>query len=140
MKTNHDEQRELLEDIFTPDAHSRSVSAAEVMKLVETERRSRSQRRRGIAMAAAVILGLAGVWISIQPSTKPEATTPPLAQTAPKTPAPAVNVAAAAITPPKVEHVDDEGMLAMLGKQPTALVRWPDGRQSLLLLVATPPK
>ena len=139
MKTVHDEQRELLEDIFTPEAPSRSLSAAEVMKLVEKERRSRRQRRRGLAVALTAIVGIAGGWISIQTPTKPEAA-PRLADKVPSTPTPETVVVAAAITPPNVEHVDDEGMLEMLGKQPTALVRWPDGRQSLLLLVATPPK
>jgi hypothetical protein len=38
-----------------------------------------------------------------------------------------------------VEHVDDEGMLALLDETPAALVRWPDGRRTLLVLVANPP-
>jgi hypothetical protein len=139
MKTMHDEQRELLEDIFTPEESARSISALEVMKLVEAECRARSLRRRGITVAAAAILGIVGVWLSMRTLPKPDAA-PRVAERTAEAPTPAAVAGTAAITPPNVEHVDDEGMLALLGKQPTALVRWPDGRQSLLLLVATPPK
>jgi hypothetical protein len=37
--------------------------------------------------------------------------------------------------PSPVERLDDEGLLDLLDTTPSALVQWPDGRRSLLLVV-----
>ena len=36
---------------------------------------------------------------------------------------------------PAIKTVDDEGLLRMMDDGPAALAEWPDGRQSLLILV-----
>ena len=142
MKVERDDQQELLEDIFTPDAGNLSLSSAEVVRLVEGARRARGRAHRRIAAAVtAVVMAIGfGAWFStrIPMEKRDELADSALPRGTPEAPAAKAEVGIAkteaGITPPKMERVDDEGMLAMLKDQPTALVRWPDGRQTLLLL------
>jgi hypothetical protein len=128
--TNHD-HHELLEDIFAPETSPSAVSAEEVLRLVQRAREAQHRRRR-LAATAALFLA-AAVWASIfLPSRSPNSSRPTT-----NVPAPSAPIAPpSSITPPTVEHVDDDRMLALLDETPAALVRWPDGRRTLLLLVA----
>jgi hypothetical protein len=98
-------------------------------------REARQRRRHLVATAVTLFLAVAFWAVTLVPnrSTNPSRTTANI----PVLPAPIA--VAPSVIPPIVEHVDDEHMLAMLDETPAALVRWPDGRQSLLLLVAAPP-
>jgi hypothetical protein len=137
MKPMNPDNRELLEDIFAPEHPSSEVSAEEVLRLVQQAREAR-QRRRRFSAAAALFLASA-VWaVTFLPGRSTNSTNS--SRTQANVPVPSAPIASASsITPPIVEHVDDEHMLALLDETPAALVRWPDGRRTLLLLVANPP-
>jgi len=131
MKPTNHRSRELLEDIFAPKNSSSAVSAEQVLQLVQHAQEAQ-QRRRRLSAAAALFL-VAAVWavtlLPRQSSNSSRVTT--------NIPVPSAPIASvSSITPPTVEHVDDEHMLDLLDETPAALVYWPDGRRSLLLLVA----
>jgi hypothetical protein len=131
MKPKNHDNRELLEDIFAPENSSEAVPAEQVLRLVQHAREAR-QRRRRLSAVAALFLA-AAVWAVVF---LPSRSSNPLRATT-KVPAPSALITSApSVTPPTVEHVDDEGMLALLDETPAALVRWPDGRRTLLVLVA----
>ena len=137
MKPTNQDRRELIEDIFASAQISSDISAEGVLRLVERARATRRNRRRVTAIAV-VFLAAAVLSVTVLPRQSPDSS-----QTARNSP-PSVQIAneAAAVhsvNPPVVEHVDDERMLSLLDETPAALVRWPDGRRSLLLLVANPP-
>ena len=134
MRPMNEDRRELLEDIFAPEHQAKCVTAEEITRIVHAARQARQRRRRSAA-GAALILAAALSAVALFPR-KP-GSVPPTAANVPA--APVIALAQAPAMPPAVEHVDDEGMLAMLDDKPAALVRWPDGRRSLLLLVANPP-
>jgi hypothetical protein len=130
MKPLKEPRRDLLEDIFVPEEGSSGPSQEEIVALIQAAR-GRQQRRRAVALGASAVAAIAIAGLAFVPDA-PAPSAPPAIAVAPQVPEPA---AMASIIPPAVEHVDDQGMIARLGDQPAALVRWPDGRQSLLLLV-----
>ena len=141
MRPRNDNRHELLEDIFTPAGENNRVSESEILRLVQAARVKRQRRRHALATAAsfAVIFAFGfALWPKQNRTIPPSiaASSPPALATTPS-PAPALAAArSASLTPPPVERIDDKTMLAMLGDRPAALVRWPDGRQGLLLLSA----
>jgi hypothetical protein len=135
MKPTNQGSRELIEDIFAPEQPSTSISAEEILRLVQHALEARQRRRRRSA-AAAVFLAAAACAVTFLPGRSTHSS-----RTAANVPIPSAPIAAkASVAPPVVEHVDDERMLALLDETPAALVCWPDGRRSLLLLVANPPR
>ena len=137
MKAMQEEGQELIEEIFNPDSPSPGCSTAEILRLVETARQARQRRRRTAACTCAALIVGAGLYFFTDRSAAPsKLNTPEIAATAVR-PSKALASApgsAGEVEAPKIEHVDDEAMLAMIKDHPTALVRWPDGRQTLLLL------
>jgi hypothetical protein len=131
--TNHD-SRELLQDIFAPEHPSSAVSAEEVLRLVQHAREARQRRRRFSAVAAVFLMS--AIWaVTFLPSRSTNSS-----RTTVNVPVPSAPIGLpSSITPPIVEHVDDDRMLALLDEAPAALVRWPDGRRTLLLLVTNQP-
>jgi hypothetical protein len=128
MRLPKEDRHQLLEEIFAPEDTARGVSADEVLRLVASARHARDRRRRaavGVAAFAVVALWSVALW------PRPRAVPAPAPVIAAARPVPAE---VASISPPAIERVDDKAMLAMLGDRPAALVRWPDGRQGLLLL------
>jgi hypothetical protein len=103
-----------------------------VLALARAERRRRECRRAG-ALAAAAAFVIAALWIM-----RPAAPQPATAKVA-------ATKAAETISPPaaapasSIQHVSDQELLDLLGNTPAALVQLPDGRQRLMLLVATRP-
>ncbi len=134
MKLKDDDHRELLEDVFAPDSGESLLSSVEVVRMVESAREARRRARRRIAVATTAAVIAVGAWISMRPiaeqrfKPKEAVSMPP---SGPQAPTADTHVA---IAPPRMERIDDETMLGMLKDQPTALVRWPDGRRTLLLL------
>jgi hypothetical protein len=129
---NHD-RRELIEDIFAPEQPSSAVTAEEILRLVQHAREARQRRRR--LSTVAILFLAAAVWaVTLLPGRSIHSL-----RTAVNVPVPSAPIAVKpSVSPPIVERVDDEHMLALLDETPSALVRWPDGRRSLLLLVAIP--
>jgi hypothetical protein len=131
MKPTNDQRRELLEDLFSPSAEGDSLPIEEVMELIRRERQARARRRSAVALVACAILALAtfsSVWMS-RPQ-MPDLSSPLIAAHTPISPQQNV---------PKVERVSDEGALALLDSTPSALIEWPDGRRTLMILVSARP-
>jgi hypothetical protein len=138
MKPSNHERRELIEDIFAPEQAPSAVSAEEILRLVQHAREAQ-QRRRRVSATAGAFLAAAALTATFLPDRSTNSS-----RTTANIPSPAKPVAPAApaapsIVPPAVERVDDEHMLALLDETPAALVSWPDGRRSLLVLVSNPP-
>jgi hypothetical protein len=131
MKPTNDPRRELLEDLFSPSVEGDSLPIEEVMELIRRERQARARRRGALALVACAILALAtfsSVWRS-RPQ-RPEHSSPLIA---------ANTVISSQQDVPKVERVTDEGALALLDSTPSALIEWPDGRRTLMILVSARP-
>jgi hypothetical protein len=129
MKPTNDPRRELLEDLFSVKGDSLPIE--EVLGIIRRERQARARRRGAVALVACAILALAtfsSIWVS-RPQ-RPEGSSP-------------LMVANTAISSqqdvPKVERVNDEGALALLDSTPSALIEWPDGRRTLMILVSARP-
>jgi hypothetical protein len=132
MKPTPENRQELLEDVFTPERPSRPVSAEEVLGLIRAARERRQQRRRALA-CTALLLAAVGWSAALLRGGKSAPGSPAVAS--------ANSVPAVAVLPPPpsaslIEHVGDDEMLDLLKGRPVALVHWPDGRQSLLMLTA----
>jgi hypothetical protein len=140
MKRSNHERRELIEDIFAPEDPENVLSEEQVLRLVSHAREVRQRRRRWAATTAAVILAGTVSAVMFLPDRSTDSSHAAARISKPSTPPVEKQAAAPVITPPTVERVDDERMMAMLDQTPAALVSWPDGRRSLLLLVANPPR
>ena len=84
-----------------------------------------------IGGASAIVIASL-VMIIARDSARPEGAVRELAAAASVTLQPAPQ-------PFQIERVDDEGLLKLLDETPTALVRWPDGSRTLMLVVQTSP-
>jgi hypothetical protein len=128
MNPINDPRRELLEEVFPPSTHSDSPSLASVLDSIRRERRSRAQRRCALAAtacAAVTLFVLSSMWTSHTPQ--------PDASSARMVAAPGARSQPEAV---KVERVDDRGVLDRLDSTPSALIEWPDGRRTLMVLVS----
>jgi len=120
-------------DALSRDAQSDCAPTLDlVLALVRAERSRRAHLRTG-ALAAVAAFVIAALWIM-----RPVAPQPATAKVA-------ASAAVEIISPPvtarasSIQHVSDEELLDLLGNTPAALVQLPDGRQRLMLLVATRP-
>jgi hypothetical protein len=122
--------RHPLLDALSSDAQSDCAPTLDlVLALARAECRRRECRRAG-ALAAAAAFVIAALWIM-----RPVAPQPATAKVA-------STIAVETLTPPvtgSIQHVSDQELLDLLGNTPAALVQLPDGRQRLMLLVATRP-
>lgn len=128
MKPTSDPRRELLEDLFSPSEKNDSLRVEDVLDLVRRGKKARDQRKRAMALSACAVLAfatLSSVWMSRAPNSE----------------GPSPQVVASTTVPsqeevPKVERVNDERALALLDSTPSALIEWPDGRRTLMILVS----
>jgi len=129
-----DEQRaELLDQLF-PAASAEGVEIDQILRRVGQERAAQSrvrQRSAFVAVAAVALLG-ASALLSIPwrraTTTSDNSSIAQVHQSAP----PDVTEISRSST---IEKVDDDQLLGMMDDTPAALVEWPDGRRSLLVLV-----
>jgi len=129
MKPNNDPRHELLEDLFSPSEKEETLPIEEVLGVIRQGKQNRHRRRRAMALAAcglALVAAVFGVWVS-----RPQELGRSLVQ-----------VSASPIAPtqadfPVVERVSDQGALDLLDSTPSAVIEWPDGRRTLMMLVST---
>lgn len=115
MNSHSDKLRDLLADVMPTDSRC-GPSRAAVLEMAGHERVRRRQARVIVATAAAALLALPFLWRS-----------------APHQESPAV--AAPVASPQIVIHqVDDQQLLALLQDKPVALMEWPNGRRTLLVM------
>ena len=136
MKPNDDELRELLEDVLLPEDADEGASLRVVLDLIRSAREARLRRRRRVAsgIAGVAIIGCLALFASPRSRIEPAPDVARIVRAADQP----VSRPAEPITPPSIQRVDDDGMLAMLDDRPTAIVSWPDGRRSLLMLAEQP--
>ena len=141
MKTPDDNgRRKLLAELFPDAASGPRISADEVVQWVDAERRYRARRRMWWASVGILLVVTGAAWALLPSRTENESTmAKAVAQVAGPAPPEKDVASTTASGPPKVERIDDDELLGMIDDAPAALVQWPDGRRSLLVVV-TPPK
>ena len=123
---------DLLEDLFS---ESSSPPLNQLLAAIHREKLRRASRQRALALGTSlVILVAVGMFLSRLPL--PTLFSKPARLTALRSTTPT----GLPQEPFRVERVDDEGLLNLLGHTPAAVVHWPNGRRALMLLVQTPPQ
>lgn len=131
MNPTNPNRHDLLEDLFS---ESNSLTLNKLLTAIRREKLRRAYRQRTLALGTTfVMLFAVGLFLSRLPLPTPFLK--PADMTAMKSTAPA----GLAPEPFRVERVDDEGLLNLLGHTPAAMVHWPDGKRALMLLVQTAP-
>jgi len=132
MKLTDDDRSELLEELL-PIPLSTAIGAGDVLAWIENERKA--QHRRGQFASALAAVAVLICLVALFPSRRgvDARSSKSAAVDLPKAP---INVTAP--QPPAIERIDDNALLAVLANTPSALVEWPDGRRSLLVVVRPP--
>jgi len=134
MKLTDDDCSELLEQLF-PSESTTPVRAEDVFRWIDSDRKAKQRRLRHVATAAVVlVLGVCGLAIY----SKDRAPEIASARTAPLVTGPVVPIVPPEPAQSVVQQIDDEALLKLLDDTPAALVEWPDGRRSLLVVVRQP--
>jgi hypothetical protein len=115
---NHDPPnlRHLLAELVPPSGNCCGPGRAAILEMARHERARRRQKRLIVSASAAALLALVLLWPSA-PRQEP---------TLPATP-----VASSHIV---IDQVDDRQLLALLKDTPVALMEWPDGQRTLLVM------
>jgi hypothetical protein len=106
----------LLDDVLSTTGAGSSPDRAAILKMVRQER---SRRHRAYATFAAVVMASIVMLILWQPVSRETVS----AVTSPPAPRPIV-----------IHEVDDQQFLALLNGTPAALMEWPDGQRTLLVV------
>ena len=118
MKPNEDQLRRLLEEALEPANAALGPSRAAVLAMVRRRRVARRCARAGLAAGVVIALS-AWLWPREDVTTSP----PSLIATRMPPPSPLV-----------VKQVNDEELLALLKDAPVALMQWPNGDRTLLVV------
>jgi hypothetical protein len=135
MKLTDPAKETLLDDLMLErEGAAGAYDPGEIFAIVRGERTRRWQQRRRCALGAAgaclllLMMSVGNFYVSRQATT-----------TQPGNTARGSHIGDASLPqtagPSPVERLDDEGLLDLLDTTPSALVQWPDGRRSLLLVV-----
>jgi hypothetical protein len=130
MKLTDDDRSELLDQLLPPDGTT-PVREEDVFRWIEMERTARQRRLRSASIAAVVLLFAVSA-VALFPRNRTGGTIASTSAVGSHGDVPAAQTEAAA---PMVEQVDDEALMRLLDDTPSALVEWPDGRRSLLVVV-----
>jgi hypothetical protein len=123
MKPSNKSRQELVEDLLPSKEVTGRLGIEDVLGLVEREQLKRRNRIRGAGIA---LVALAVVFVSVgslQTRRDTGMAVSPGTSMIPKS------------QMPKIKQVDDEGLLRMVDELPAAFAKWPDGRESLFVLV-----
>jgi hypothetical protein len=123
MKPSNKSRQELVEDLLPSKEVTGRLGIEDVLGLVERERLERCNRNRSTGIA---LVTLAIVFISVWSLQTSRNTGPAIAPGTSEIPKPQM---------PTIKQVDDEGLLRMVDELPAAFAKWPDGRESLFVLV-----
>jgi hypothetical protein len=118
MNPNKTKLRALLDDVLPASGEHHGPSRTQVLDMLHRERVRRRRWHTGTALVAIItLLLLPLLWKNHHTSS--------------------TTVAVAAKEPARItiEHVNDEQLLALLHGTPAALVEWPNGDRTLLLVV-----
>ena len=136
MKTpDNNGRRELLADLFPDGAPGAPISADEVVRWVEAERRCRARRRMRWTSVGLLLAVMGAVWALLPARMERESKAKVVA--AEPAPEEKDTTSTTVSGPPEVERINDDELLGMIDDAPAALVQWPDGRRSLLVVVGS---
>lgn len=117
----------LLDDVVTPESDCGHLgpNRATILEMVSHEQGRRRRTRRCLGAAAGVGFCAMLALLFIRPSPLPQETSTMLStvQTAPSPPPPLT-----------IREVDDKQLLELLKGTPAALMEWPDGKRTLLVM------
>jgi hypothetical protein len=116
MNAHSGKLQELLDDVVPASADGIGPDRAALTAMV---RRERSRRNHARGMCAAALIAFAGVLLFWRLGPRETA------------PVPAGRPAAAPIV---IHQVDDQQLLVLLKGTPAALMEWPDGQRTLLVM------
>ena len=134
MKNGGKKLNETLDNLIVESEQTCAPTADAVLALVRQEKTARSRRRQAAGVLTILALGITSI-VLLQPDrAEPQQT---IAQTSPAEPVPSTK-------PPKESEtigserkdavIDDAHFLELLGDQPVALVKNPDGSRQLMLI------
>jgi hypothetical protein len=116
MKPNKNELRILLEDVLPPAGENCGPTRADVLALVGRARHQRDRARAVLSVTVVAVLAVA-ILVWQRPA------------------APQAEVAEAPKAAPIIVHqVNDEQLLVLLKDTPAALMEWPNGSRTLLVV------
>ena len=116
MNPDPREMHSLLDDVLSVSCTGSSPDRAAILKMVRQER---SRRHRAYAIFAALAMASIAMLILWQPVSRETVS----AGASPPAPRPIV-----------IQEVDDQQLLALLNGAPVALMEWPDGQRTLLVM------
>lgn len=120
MKSLHHRWRPLLDDVLAGNETPSGPDCAAVLAMVRTAQAQRQQRR--LLLSTAAVLALCFTYLSYQ-TNKP--VPQPIQVAVRRTVEPAL---------PPVKQINDDELLALLKDTPAALMEWPDGTRTLLIV------
>ena len=134
MKNAGKKLNETLDNLIVESEQTCAPTADAVLALVRQEKTARSRRRQAAGVLTILALGITSI-VLLQPDRTETQQT--VAQTSPAEPVPSTK-------PPKESEtigserkdavIDDAHFLELLGDQPVALVKNPDGSRQLMLI------
>ena len=113
MNSDPNQLHELLDDVMPTSSGHCGPNRASLLAMVQRECSRRRQVRAASAGAALSLLAIVMMWSSESPNESAVVKTPP---------------------PMKIHVVNDEQLMALLQDTPAALMEWPDGRRTLLVV------
>ena len=113
MRTDPNSLHDLLDDVMPTTNKYGGPNRATLIAMVQRERARRQRVRAASAVAAIALLALLVLWPSA-PANEPGVVDSRL--------------------PMKIQEVNDEQLMALLQGTPSALMAWPDGRRTLLVV------
>jgi hypothetical protein len=127
MNSKQKSLQHLLDDVVTPqsDCGHLGPNRSTILDMVSHERARRRQARRcfGAASGAGVCAFVALLFMQQSPPPQELSVMPQTVQTAPTPPPPLT-----------IREVDDKQLLELLKDSPVALMEWPDGKRTLLVM------
>ncbi len=128
MKPEQEHLRPLLDDVVPDEASGIGPDCTGVLAMVRAERARRIQQRAAWGTVGVLALLAAFFFAQNRPKTDPQ----PIITAAVRP-----KLASQSVTPSfKVEVISDDELLALLKQQgtPSALMEWPDGKRTLLIV------
>jgi hypothetical protein len=124
MKTKHEDHSRLLNDLLPPKEITRRLEIENVLRSIENAHAKQlfHVHRARILLVAGVVFLMCSWWVHSRHAFERRAASVSASR-------------GGEADTPTIKTVDDEGLLRMMNDGPAALAEWPDGRQSLLILV-----
>lgn len=127
MNSKQESLQRLLDDVVTPESDCGQLgpNRSTILEMVNHERTRRSRMRRCLGTAAGAGVCVLLALLFMQQSSPPQELSV-MTQT--------VHTAPSPHPPLTIREVDDKQLLELLKGTPVALMEWPDGKRTLLVM------